>query len=153
MQISVYCENKTIVTGVYENSFEHANPPIESSAVIEHKLYWSSVANENEGLYLASILNSETVRSRTAGLQSRGQWGARDFDKVVFTLPIPAFTPSITLHADLAKAAREAEAVAAAVSLPEKVKFQQARTLIRSALAAAGVASRIEGLVTQVLDG
>jgi hypothetical protein len=55
----------------------------ESPAVIEHKLYWSSFANEGEALYLASILNSEVARSRTAALQSRGQWGARDFDKVV----------------------------------------------------------------------
>jgi hypothetical protein len=35
----------------------------ESSAVIEHKLYWSSFTNENEALYLAAILNSETARS------------------------------------------------------------------------------------------
>jgi hypothetical protein len=36
--------------------------------------------------YLASIFNSETARSRTENLQSRGQWGACDFDKVIFNL-------------------------------------------------------------------
>jgi hypothetical protein len=72
-----------------------------SSAVIEHALYWSRVAAEMEGLYLVAILNSETARSRTAGLQSRGQWGARHFDKVVFTLSIPRFDVASSLHTDL----------------------------------------------------
>jgi hypothetical protein len=123
-----------------------------SSAVIEHKLYWSAVANESEALYLAAILNSETVRSRTAGLQSRGQWGARDFDKVVFTLPIPRFDGTASLHTDLAIAARDAERVAAEVALPENVKFQRARKLIRDALIDAGIAPRIETLVTRIVS-
>jgi transposase len=69
--------------------------------VIEHKLYWSSFAAENEALYLAAVLNSETARSRTAALQSRGQWGARDFDKVLFTLPIPRYDNAVSLHTAL----------------------------------------------------
>jgi hypothetical protein len=124
-----------------------------SGAVIEHGIYWSAVSTEAEAHYLTAFFNSETARARVATMQARGQWGARHFDKVMFTLPIPAFTPSITLHADLAKAGREAETVAAAVSLPESVKFQRARKLIRTALAEAGIAPRIEGLVTRVLDG
>lgn len=122
-----------------------------SSAVIEHKLYWSSFADENEALFIAAILNSETVRSRTAALQSRGQWGARDFDKVAFTLPIPRFDSAASLHTDLAGAARDAEAIASTVALPENVKFQRARKLIRDALIAASVAPRIETLVARVL--
>jgi hypothetical protein len=123
-----------------------------SNALIEHKLYWTSFAQKGEALYLASLLNSETVRSRTADLQSRGQWGARDFDKVVFTLPIPRYDAATSLHTDLADAAQEAETVAAAVSLSENVGFRRARALIRSALAEAGVAARIEALVTRLLD-
>jgi hypothetical protein len=42
--------------------------------------------------------------------------------------------------------------VAAAVPLPENVKFQRARKLIRDALTEAGIASRIEQLVAQLLD-
>src|ERR1700730_6508993 len=63
----------------------------DTSFVIGHKLYWSSSASELEAGYLASIFNSETARSRTENLQSRGQWGACDFDKVIFNLPIPRF--------------------------------------------------------------
>ena len=84
------------------------------------------------------------MRARIAGLQSRGQWGARDFDKVVFTLPIPRFDPSISRHTELAEAARGAESVAASLTFPQSVKFQRARGLVRTALEDAGVAQRIE---------
>jgi hypothetical protein len=92
-------------------------------------------------------------RARVAALQSRGQWGARHFDKVVFTLPIPRFDSAASLHVDLANAAREAERAAAAVSLPEGAKFQRARKIIRTALTEAGIAPRIEALVARVIGG
>ena len=122
-----------------------------SDAIIEHGLYWSNVSSEAEGLYLAAILNSETVRARVAALQARGQWGARHFDKVVFTLPISRFDAAVSLHTDLADAARQAEAIAAAVQLPENVKFQRARGLIRAALNNAGLGPRVEELVADFL--
>jgi hypothetical protein len=78
----------------------------DSKAVVDHKLYWTAVASAGEARYLAAILNSETARERTAKYQSRGQWGARDFDKVVFNLPIPRYGTKIKLQRDLADADR-----------------------------------------------
>ncbi len=126
---------------------------VRDQAVIDHKLYWTGPSSADEGYYLVSILNCETARKRTASLQSRGQWGARDFDKVVFTLAIPRFDETIPLHAELAAAGREAENVAASVPLPEAVKFQRARKLVRDALTEAGISTRIDGLVARLLDG
>ncbi len=123
-----------------------------SNAVIEHKLYWGAVSSISEARYLLALLNSETGRFRTANLQSRGQWGARDFDKVVFTLPIPRYDVSQTLHNELAAAAGEAETIAAAFELPETVKFQRARKLIRDALTESGIAPHIDELVARLLD-
>lgn len=123
-----------------------------SEAVIEHKLYWTSVSAKNEAYYLVGLLNSETSRSRVASLQSRGQWGARDFDKVMFTLPIPRFDATVGLHNELAAAAAEAERIVAAFELPETVKFQRARKLIRDALTESGIAARIDELVARLLD-
>jgi SAM-dependent methyltransferase len=123
-----------------------------SSAVIEHKLYWAPVSSEDEAAYLTATLNSETARSRTAPLQSRGQWGARDFDKVIFALPIPRFDPKLKLHRDLAEVAKEAEEISAAVALPEGAKFQRARGLVRAALTEAGIAQRVDMLVAKLLD-
>jgi hypothetical protein len=111
---------------------------IRTSSVIENKLYWCAPADEAEAHYLAAVLNSETARSRAAAYQSRGQFGARDFDKVMFNLPIPRFDPKNRLHRDLAAAAEDAEKIAAAVALPEGVKFQRARKMIRNALTEAG---------------
>lgn len=125
----------------------------DSTAIIEHGLYWSSTSTEAEGQYLIAILNSETARARVAALQARGQWGARHFDKVVFTLPIPRFDAGASLHSDLAGAAREAESVAAAASIPASFKFQRARKFIRNKLIEAGVAPKIEALVARVLGG
>ena len=78
---------------------------------------------------------------------------ARDFDKVMFNLPIPRFNPSDPLHNAIAGTACEAEALAASVPLPENVKFQRARGLVRAALTEAGVAPKIDGLVAKLLDG
>ena len=122
-------------------------------AVIDHKLYWSMPADLAEARYLSAVFNSETARSRAAAYQSRGQFGARDFDKVMFNLPIPRFDAKMKLHRDLAAAAEEAEKIAAAVALPEGVKFQRARRLVREALADNGVSARIDALVAKLLGG
>ncbi|MGH6980115.1 MAG: hypothetical protein ACREFC_02815, partial [Stellaceae bacterium] len=107
---------------------------------------------KEEGFYLLAILNSETTRSQVEQYQSRGQWGARDFDKVMFNLPIPRFDEQIELHRDLAAAAERAEKIAAQVVIPESVKFQRARGLVREALAEAGVSPEIDRLVAELLS-
>jgi hypothetical protein len=70
----------------------------------------------------------------------------------MFNLPIPRFDSGIALHQDIAAAARQAETVAAEIALPENIKFQRARRLVRAALAEAGVAQRIDALVANLLD-
>jgi hypothetical protein len=121
-------------------------------SIIDHMLYWSSVADEREARYLTATLNSETARARVASMQARGQWGARHFDKVMFNLPIPRFDEKNKLHRDLAQAAKRAEEIAAKVALPDNVKFQRARKLIRDALAEAKVSQKIDALVAKLLD-
>jgi len=125
----------------------------DRGAVIDHKLYWAAVTDRREALYLASILGCELARKRVENLQSRGQWGARDFDKVMFTLPIPRFDPNSELHKDLAAAGTEAEKTAAKVQLNEGIQFQTARRRVREALAEAGISRRIDALVAKLLDG
>jgi hypothetical protein len=125
----------------------------EADFVIENLCYWAPVASDNEACYLAAILNSEAARSRVAQYQARGQWGARHFDKVMFNLPIPRFDEGNALHRELGTAAARAEAVAAAVELPEGVRFQRARGLIRAALAEAEISQQIDALVATLLGG
>jgi len=124
---------------------------LDGAGVIDHKLYWTAVESRAEGLYLVAILNSEAVRGRIAHLQSRGEQGARDFDKLMFTLPIPLFDARIPLHAALAAQAEDAAAVAAGVALAPGLPFQKARTLVRAALRADGIAARIDANVAALL--
>jgi hypothetical protein len=115
------------------------------------QLYWSAPVTEKEARYLTALLDSETARQRGESLQSRGH--ARDFDKVMFNLPIPRFDSADSLHNAVAGAACAAEVIAASVPLPENTKFQRARGLVRAALTGAGVAQRIDALVASLLDG
>jgi hypothetical protein len=126
---------------------------LREASIIEHKLYWSAPVSLGEARYLTAILNSETARKRGEARQSRGQWGARDFDKVVFNLPIPRFDSKTALHGAISAAAAKAEKIAAVVELPESVKFQRARALVRTALKEVGVADEIDELVARLLDG
>lgn len=123
----------------------------ERSGVVEHALYWCAVAGEAEGHFLLGILNSEAARLRIMNMQARGEQGARHFDKLMFTLPIPLFDARDPLHADLAAAAAAAEALAAAVPLAADMPFQRARGAIRTALRESGLAERIDALVADLL--
>lgn len=124
----------------------------DDRAVIDHKLYWAKPDSEDEAYYLVAILNSETARARAEGYQSRGQFGARDFDKVMFNLPIPRFSAGAALHRAIADQGRAAEAAAEAVELKEGEKFQRARKRVRDGLTELGIAPRIDALVAQLLD-
>ncbi|MBI4296146.1 MAG: N-6 DNA methylase, partial [Chloroflexi bacterium] len=123
----------------------------DHQGIIDHKLYWTKVDTEQEGRYLLAVLNSETARQQAEHLQSRGQWGARDFDKVILSLPIPHFDASKKLHMQLARAAARAEKVAAAVELKEGMHFVTARRQIRAALREDGIDRRIDKLVAELL--
>jgi hypothetical protein len=119
-------------------------------AVVDHKLYWSEVAGETEASYLVAALNSDAIRDYVSSRQSRGQWGPRDFDKLLAEA-IPEFDPSDSLHQELAAEGLRAEKVAALVELPENLHFIRARGLIRKALREDSVAGRIEKLVARLL--
>ena len=110
-----------------------------------------ATANDDEAAYLCSILNSETCRARAEQYQARGQFGARDFDKVIWNLPIPRYDAKVKLHRNLAEAGKSAEAKAALVILKEGEKFQRARKRVRDALIADGIAGDIEKLVEKLL--
>ena len=124
-----------------------------ANAVVEHALYWAQPDSEDEGYYLLSILNSEVTRARVELLQARGLFGARHFDKVMFTLPIPRFSETVVLHRELAAAAREAEQLAAAIEIPEGAPFQRVRRIVRDHLREVGVSARMDDLVRRLLDG
>ena len=121
-------------------------------AVIDQKLYWMAAESVEEAHYLCGILNSETLRAGVEGYQAQGQWGARDFDKYVFNLPIPRYDSANALHRGLSEAAQTAEDVAGLVPVKEGDYFVSTRKRIRAALREHGIADTIEGLVTELIE-
>lgn len=123
----------------------------EDDVVVDHKAYWAAANSLDEAAYVAAILNTNIVLDRVRDLQPVGQRDPRDFDNLVWTLPIPEFDAKDAVHADLAAAALHAAQVAARVELPEDAHFTTKRRLIRQALEADGVAETIERLVDALL--
>ena len=119
----------------------------DETAVIDHKLYWAAIESPEEASYLCGILNSEALRAGVERYQSQGQWGARDFDKYVFNLPIPRFDADAALHRAIADAAGTAAAVAGLVPEKEGEYFTRTRKRVRDALAEHGIGAQLEQLV------
>jgi hypothetical protein len=123
----------------------------DDDVLIDHKAYWSAANSLEEAAYVAAVLNTRIVLDRVRDLQPVGQRDPRDFDNLVWTLPIPEFDPREALHVDLAAAALHAAEVAARVELPDAAHFTTKRRFIRQALEADGVAETIERLVDALL--
>lgn len=121
--------------------------------IIEHKLYWAAASTLDEARYLEALLNSAAVQRAVAELQSRGQFGARDFDKYVWNAPIPTYDHNRPSHQDLAGLAATAEERAAASDLSHTKTFQKARGAIRADLAQDGLGAEIDDLTDTILSG
>jgi hypothetical protein len=119
--------------------------------IIEHKLYWAAVSSLPEARFLTAILNSTMVLERVKPLQALGLFGTRDFDKNVFSVPIPVYDRTNANHQELVALAAEAEDAAAAVVLDPAQDFKKARRVIRDALNISGVTSRIEEVVARIV--
>ena len=120
-------------------------------ALVDHKAYWAAAHSHEEAAYLLAVINSAAVLAKVTDLQPHGQRDKRDFDNLVWTLPIPEYDAADPLHRDLAATAVHAETVAAAVPLAEDDHFTTKRRAIRAALAQDGVAAEIEVLVDALL--
>ena len=123
----------------------------DRSALIDHKLYWAEMESQAEACFLAGILNSEAIRGRVEALQSRGKWGARDFDKLIFALPIPRFDPQSEDHRQIVALSREATRIAGAASLPEEGHFTLARRIVRVRLRQEGLAPALDATIERLL--
>lgn len=119
--------------------------------IVDKKAYWSVASSLEEAAYVAAVLNTRIVLDRVKDLQPIGQRDPRDFDNLVWTLPIPEFDAAELLHRDIAAAALHAATVAARVELPDAAHFTAKRRAIRQALVADGVAETIERLVDALL--
>lgn len=124
----------------------------DDKTIIEHKLYWAAFASTDEAKFVCAILNAPETTRRVGPLQSRGLFGARDFDMYVWYLNIPEYDAADDSHRRVVECYDEAVAVAANVDVDPPAAFTVARGAIRSALDAAGLSDELDVLVSGFLD-
>lgn len=122
----------------------------DTTAVIDHKLYWGAAADEEEALYLCAVLNSPTVTERVRPLMSYGK-DERDIDKAVWRLPIPIYSPNSELHRRLAQLGRDAELEVTALSIDERAHFPALRRALRKHLASTSTGREITEAVEALM--
>jgi SAM-dependent methyltransferase len=123
----------------------------DARALIDHKLYWATASSREEAQYLTAILNSPAITQLLAPMQSRGEHNPRDFDKLVWRLPIPLFDTTDAVHKKLVELAAKAEQFAALTDVSAHRTFQAQRRLIRQELEQRGVSQAIDALVVDLL--
>lgn len=121
----------------------------DSTAIIDHKLYWAPVDSIAEGRYLVGILNSTTLLKRVTPLQNVGLFGPRDFDKNVFYVPFSPYAAGDADHVALVNLVERAETIAALVAPGNSP--DATRAAVRESLADAGLTVQLEAAVARVL--
>ncbi|OFL64110.1 Eco57I restriction-modification methylase domain-containing protein [Brevibacterium sp. HMSC063G07] len=119
--------------------------------MIDHQAYWMQTDSLLEARYLTGILNSQTLVERVRPFQAVGLFGARHFDKYVFSVPFDLFDHENDDHAQLVDLVSRAEEVASLTDVSGGKTFQAKRKLIRKALQKDGIAEKIEAVVNRIL--
>ena len=134
----------------------------DNHAILDTKLYQTECQSDDEAYYLTALLNSDTLTEAAEKFMTRGLYGARDFHKHGWKLPIPRYDASDPLHArlsDLGKAAeQECKALIANSDIPAKPagdpQSRAARRLLRYEWQPnSATAQAIETAVAELLSG
>ena len=78
-------------------------------AIVDTKLYQTECQSDDEACYLAALLNSDALMEAAEAFMSKGLYGARDFHKHGWKLPIPPYDTSDQLHFHLSELGATAE--------------------------------------------
>ena len=108
-------------------------------AVLESKLYQTACCSNEEARYLLAVLNSHTLEEQTDAFRPKGLFGARDFHKHGWKLPVPRYEADDPLHVQLSELGAAAEQECAALiaksdilsNRPGDTQSRAARKLLR----------------------
>ena len=81
----------------------------DNQAILENTLYLTICQSENEANYLVAILNSGVLTEKADAFMTKGLYGARDFHKHGWKLPIPRYDAGESLHVRLSELGALAE--------------------------------------------
>ena len=131
----------------------------DNDALVDYRLFWIRCKDTQEAHYLLAIINSDALATAVAPLMSKGQFGARDLEKHLWMLPIPAFDAGNPRHVELAAAGAAAAAgVAEQLAALRSVRGQGvsvtiARRELRAWLRGSAAGARVEAGVGRLLGG
>ena len=127
----------------------------DSKGIIDTSLYWTTVSDQNEGLYLESILNSDHLIDTISTLQAQGQWGARHFHRHLLKPYFPKYNPNDPLHEEIVSHAQKIKLIAQNTSLDSSLNFIKARQTIKKEIKkinSGKIWQKLNSLVSQLLD-
>ena len=133
----------------------------DRNAIVDRKLYQTKCKSEDEAYYVLAVINSEELAAAAATFMTKGLYGARDFEKHGWKLPIPRYDSSNPLHVRLSElgitAGKECQALIANSDIMSKpagdAQSREARRLLRHEWQPnSEVAQDIESAVAQLLS-
>ena len=81
----------------------------DKQAILDHKLYQTICQSVDEACYLTAVLNSKGLTNAVVEFMTKGLYGARDFHKHGWKLPIPRYDANDPLHVPLSELGMIAE--------------------------------------------
>ena len=78
-------------------------------SVLDHKLFQTICQSEEEAHYVLAIINSNALTTAAETFMTKGLYGARDFHKHGWKLPIPRYDATEPLHLQLSELGASAE--------------------------------------------
>ena len=81
----------------------------DSNAIADRKLYQTVCQSEHEAYYVLGVINSDGLATAAATFMTKGLYGARDFEKHGWKLPIPRYDANEPLHVSLSELGATAE--------------------------------------------
>ena len=98
----------------------------DNNAILDRKLYQTKCQSEDEAYYLLAVINSDELAMSAATFMTKGLYGARDFEKHGWKLPIPRYDASDPLHVRLSQLGRAAEQECATIIADSDIQTKPA---------------------------
>ena len=132
----------------------------DNYSVLDHKLFQTVCQSAEEAHYVLAIINSNALTKAAETFMTKGLYGARDFHKHGWKLPIPRYDSSDPLHVRLSELGATAEQECAALIAESDIRAKSAgdaqsraaRRLLRHTWQpTSATAKAIEAAVAQLL--
>ncbi len=132
----------------------------DNHAVLDHKLFQTTCRSKNEARYVLAIINSGALTTAAETFMTKGLYGARDFEKHGWKLPIPRYDADDRLHVQISRLGATAEqecreliAQSGIMSKPAGEAQSRAHRLLRHEWQPdSATAQQIEAAVAQLLS-